>query len=133
MQPTARSLTFLLCHFFLAGIAFGEEENPKAAFEYLSLQPNFVVNLNDPRHYLRADVQLLVTDKEHLEKISRAGPALRHALIMLFSSYTPEQLATVEEREQLRAKSLLAVRESLDRYSSSEGLVDLFFTEFLVQ
>lgn len=112
-----------------------EEEGEEAApeIEYLALQPKLIVNLAGRRHYLRADVQLMIKGKDNKERIQKHTPLIRHALIMLFSGLPPEQVADISQREQLREKALTEIRKLLDTYSDSDGLKNLFFTEFLVQ
>lgn len=109
----------------------GEQSSP--SIEYLPLQPKLIVNLAGRHHYLRADVQLMIQGKAHLERIQKYLPAIRHALIMLLSGLPPEQAADVGAREKLRQDALQEVRKILDRYTESDGLKDIFFTEFLVQ
>ncbi len=111
----------------------GEEEKSSPSIEYLPLQPKLIVNLAGRRHYLRADIQLMIKGKEHLERIQNHLPMIRHALIMLLSDLPPEKAADVGEREKLRQEALAEVRRVLDRYTDSDGLKDIFFTEFLIQ
>lgn len=110
-----------------------EEEKPSPSIEYLPLQPKLIVNLAGRRHYLRVDVQLMIKGKEHLERIQKHLPMIRHALIVLLSDLPPEKVAAVGERERLRQEALAEVRRILDRYTDSDGLKDIFFTEFLIQ
>ncbi len=110
-----------------------EEEKSSPSIEYLPLQPKLIVNLAGRRHYLRADIQLMIKGKEHLERIQKHLPMIRHALIMLLSDLPPEKVADVGERERLRQNALQEVRRVLDRYTDSDGLKDIFFTEFLIQ
>ncbi|HYE34889.1 flagellar basal body-associated FliL family protein [Methylocaldum sp.] len=111
----------------------GEEgEGGDGGVEYLPLA-SVLVNLEGKRHYLRADIQLLVDGKENAEKIKMHMPPIRHALIMLFSNRNPEQLSAADEREKLRQAALQDVTKTLEKYGASEGLKDLFFTDFLVQ
>ncbi|MCI0733275.1 MAG: flagellar basal body-associated FliL family protein [Methylococcaceae bacterium] len=111
-----------------------EDAGIENLFEYVSLEPSFVVNLQgNRRSYLRMDIQLLVDGKERADQIKAHMPALRHALILLISDYSAEQLGTSEQREKFRVKALNETRATLDKYASSRGLSDLFFTEFLVQ
>jgi flagellar FliL protein len=107
----------------------GEEDD---GVVYLPLQ-SLLVNLEGKRHYLRADIQLLIDSKAHAEKIKAHMPPIRHALIMLFSNRNPEHLAVAEEREKLRQAALQDVTKALQKYGASEGLKDLFFTDFLIQ
>jgi len=129
---------WLLALLVLAPLAWAgddEEEGEKAVpeIEYLALNPKLVVNLAGRRHYLRADVQLMIKGKDNKERIQKHMPLIRHALIMLFSGLPPEKVADISQREQLREKALTEIRKLLDRYSDSDGLKDVFFTEFLVQ
>lgn len=114
--------------------AFGESPEMDDLLEYVRMEPNFVVNLQGSRRsYLRMDIQLLVEGKERAETIKAHMPVLRHALILLTSDYSADQLGTADEREAFRQKALEESRKALDKYASSQGLSDLFFTEFLVQ
>lgn len=114
----------------------GEKKEGEAAgpvIEYLPLEPPLVVNLQGPRRYLKADIQLLIEGAENLPRIKEQMPVIRHALILLMSERDPATLANVEEREKLRAATLSEIRTALDKYSRSEGLKDVFFSNFLVQ
>ncbi|MGX2039462.1 flagellar basal body-associated FliL family protein [Methylocaldum sp. MU1018] len=124
--------SFLL--FFLSplGYASSGEDGEGGGVEYLPLE-SVLVNLEGRRHYLRAEIQLLVDSKAHAEKIKMHTPPIRHALIMLFSNRNPEQLSAADEREKLRQAALRDVTKILEKYGVSEGLQDLFFTDFLVQ
>lgn len=100
--------------------------------QYLPLE-SVLVNLEGKRHYLRADIQLLVDSAEHVERMKVHMPAIRHSLIMLFSGRNPEQVAAVDERERLRQSAKEEVKKALAQYGADDGLQDLFFTDFLVQ
>ncbi len=122
-----------LSPFLWAGEEGDEEEKNAPEIEYLPIKPKLVVNLAGRRHYLSADLQLMIRGEDNLERIKKHTPLIRHTLIMLFSNLPPQQVADVSEREKLRASALQEVRKILDQYSDSEGLKDIFFTEFLVQ
>ncbi len=92
-----------------------------------------MVNLEGKRHYLRADIQLLVDSAEHVEKMKAHMPVIRHSLIMLFSGRNPEQVSAIDEREKLRQIAKEEIRKALAHYGAGEGLKDLFFTDFMVQ
>jgi flagellar FliL protein len=51
---------------------------------------------------------------------------------MLFSGRSITGIQTVQDREKLRKDALEKLQEALTKYDTSEGLRDLFFTEFLV-
>ncbi len=109
-----------------------EEGGKVPEAQYVAVE-SILVNLAGRRHYLRADVNLLVASSEQAEKIKAHMPAIRHSLIMLFSERDPEQVSTVQEREKLRQEAKEEVRKVLQRFHAGEGLKDLFFTDFMVQ
>ncbi|HEB78694.1 MAG TPA: flagellar basal body-associated FliL family protein [Methylothermaceae bacterium] len=127
---------WLLLFLALAPVSWAEEEEQETAvpeIEYLPLTPKLVVNLAGRRHYLRADVQLMIKGKDNVERIRQHLPLVRHTLLMLFSDLPPDKVADIDAREKLREEALHRIRKVLDRYSDSDGLKDVFFTEFLVQ
>ncbi len=120
----------LLC--FSSFIYAGEDEAPEPVLEYLEMSPKFTVNLAERKKYLLVNVQLMVEGADAVEKIKKHFPVLRHQLIMFFSGRFAAELQSSEQREKLRQGALDVIRETLDKYANSDGLRDLFFTEFLV-
>jgi flagellar FliL protein len=127
-----RSKILALFLLLFSPFGYGMSGEGDGGVEYLPLE-SVLVNLEGKRHYLRADIQLLIDSKEHAEKIKMHMPPIRHALIMLFSNRNPEQLSAVDEREKLRQAALQDVTKTLEKYGAGEGLKDLFFTDFLIQ
>lgn len=127
-------LMFSLILALSSGVQAKEEkkEGGEAGAQYVKLEP-VIVNLEGRRHYLRAEIQLLVADGEISEKIRTNMAALRHSLIMLMSGRNPEQLSTIEEREKLRLAAREEVAKVLERFKAAKGFEDLFFTDFMVQ
>lgn len=127
-----RSKILALFLLLFSPLGYGTSGEDGGGVEYLPLQ-SLLVNLEGKRRYLRADIQLLIDSKAHAERIKMHMPPIRHALIMLFSNRNPEQLAAADEREKLRQAALQDVTKTLQKYGASEGIKDLFFTDFLVQ
>ena len=126
-------LILLLSLTLIPGYAMAEEEEgTEQAIEYLEMKPKFTVNLAERKKYLMVNVQLMVKGEERIDKIMKHFPALRHQVIMLLSGLPSVELQTVPQREKLRQQALQKMRETLDKYDNSEDLMDLFFTEFLV-
>ncbi|MDT8405800.1 MAG: flagellar basal body-associated FliL family protein [Methylococcales bacterium] len=109
-----------------------DEESSAPAIEYVAMDPKFTLNLAGRKKYLMIDVQLQVEGEQNIEKIKKHMPALRHALIMLFSGRNAEDLATMDQREALRKETAAAIRETLDKYGNSDGFRDVFFSDFLL-
>lgn len=108
------------------------EGGGEAGQQYVKLE-SVLVNLEGKRHYLRADIQLMVADGHTAEAIKANMPAVQHALIMLFSGRNPELVATVDEREKLRKNAKAEIAKLLAQYHADKGFEDVFFTDFLVQ
>ena len=128
-----RVFIFLLSLLFGPAVVLAEDEEvAKSTIEYLEMAPKFTVNLAGQRKYLMIDVQLMIEGKQNVEKVKKHMPALRHELIMLYSGRDDAELASMEQREALRQESIEAIRKTLDKYENSDGLRDVFFTEFLL-
>ena len=128
-----RFIFLILGCLFFSGFVYAEDEEAEApVIEYLEMQPKFTVNLAERKKYLLVNVQLMVEGTEAVEIINKHLPALRHQLIMLFSGRFAAELQSTDQREKLRLEALETVRNTLQKYTKTEGLKDLFFTEFLV-
>ena len=110
--------------------AKSEEAGP--VIEYLEMTPKFTVNLAEPKKYLLVNVQLLVEGAEHVEKVKKHMPRLRHEMIMMLSGMHVADLQTMEQREALRLKTKELITQELTKIQNSDGFRDVFFSEFLV-
>lgn len=104
---------------------------------YVPLQPAFVVNYGGPAagrlRYLKADIAVRLANNEAASALRHHMPYVRNNLVLLFSAQTDDSLASQEGREALRQEALREVREVLLREERKEGVVDLYFNNFLVQ
>jgi flagellar FliL protein len=110
--------------------AKSEEAGP--VIEYLEMTPKFTVNLAEPKKYLLVNVQLLVEGAEHVERVKKHMPRLRHEMIMMLSGMHVADLQTMEQREALRLKTKELITQELTKIQNSDGFRDVFFSEFLV-
>jgi len=110
--------------------AKSEEAGP--VIEYLEMTPKFTVNLAEAKKYLLVNVQLLVEGAEHVEKVKKHMPRLRHEMIMMLSGMHVADLQTMEQREALRLKTKELITQELTKIQNSDGFRDVFFSEFLV-
>lgn len=108
------------------------DESAGPVIEYVPMAPKFTVNLAEPKKYLMIDIQLLVEGAEHVEKIKKHMPVLRHEMIMLLSGMHVADLQTMEQREALRLKTKQLITDLLVKIQNSDGFRDVFFSEFLV-
>lgn len=148
-----RLLVMLLSLLFISVAAANEgakESEAEAGVKYIEMAPKFTVNLAEPKKFLLVNVQLLVEGAGTIAAVKKHMPALRHALIMLYSGRPSEELQTMEQREALRKETAAVIRQTLekmedDRHPASaeeehseegaghpEGFKDAYFTEFLI-
>lgn len=124
-----------------------KESEAEAGIKYMEMTPKFTVNLAEPKKFLLINVQLLVEGASAIGAVKKHMPALRHALIMLYSGRPSEQLQTMEQREALRQETTTVIRQTLERMEEGkghhasaekgdagheEGFKEAYFTEFLV-
>jgi flagellar FliL protein len=104
---------------------------------YLPLEPPFVVNFTHrgTLRYLQVSLELMYTEQTVIDEINARMPAVRNALILLFSNQSYESISTYEGKEQLRHAILLAVNEviGLEQPANSEESGQAYFTNFVMQ
>ncbi len=102
---------------------------------YLSLEPAFVVNLEDPDlpHYLQVDVQLMSRDAAALESVRMHAPRIRNGLLLLFAQQKPADLSTRAGKEALRAAALEEVQKAVLAETGQPVVEAVYFTSFVMQ
>lgn len=108
------------------------DESAGPVIEYVEMKPKFTVNLAEPRKYLVLNVQLLMEGAEHVEKVKKHMPVLRHEMIMMLSGMRSTDLQSMEQREALRLKTKQLLTDLLTKIQNSDGFRDVFFSEFLI-
>lgn len=103
--------------------------------QYVAIEPAFVVNLADEgsTRYLQTELQVMTRDPKIATDIGTHLPAIRNALLMLFSKQTQAELRTTEGREKLQNAALAEVNRVLKEETGNEGVEALFFTSFVTQ
>jgi flagellar protein FliL len=137
-EETVRTFILLISLMLLPTMTWansGEEKTDESAgpvIEYVEMKPKFTVNLAEPKKYLMLNVQLLVEGAEHVEKVKKSMPVLRHEMIMMLSGMQSADLQTMEQREALRMKTKQLITDLLTKMKNSDGFRDVFFSEFLI-
>lgn len=129
-----RFLILLFSLLMLPAVTMAEGgEKSESGTNYIEIAPKVVVNLADSKQILAINVQLLVEGGEVVEGVKKNMPALKNALIMLYSSKKIEEIKTAEQREALRKETFEVVKKTLEKYAGSdEGFKDVFFTDFMI-
>lgn len=128
MRPFVLLLSFL----FVPLLAIAEEGGKsESGPQYIEIGPKLIVNLANAKQLMKISPQLMV-DGEALEQVKKNMPALKNALIMLYSGRRAEDLATAEQREALRKETFEVLEKTLEKYGSSDGFEDVFFSDFRI-
>ncbi|MGE0623957.1 MAG: flagellar basal body-associated FliL family protein [Pseudomonadales bacterium] len=106
-----------------------------APANYLPLDPALVVNIshNGKSQYLQASVQLMTRSSEAYEAAKVHAPAIRNALIMLFSTADYDALSTVEGKRALQESSRARIDEVLEELAGVSGVDAIYFTSLVFQ
>jgi len=102
---------------------------------YLPLDPALVVNIQDEgkSQYLQTSIQLMTRNTEVFEAAKLHAPAIRSALIMLFSTVPYASLATVEGKQQLQDSARVRIDEVLMDLAGVEGIDAVYMTSMVFQ
>ena len=124
-------LIFVLA--LLSPIAFAEESEEMPDTIYWALTPQFTVNLLGNKHYLRASIQLQLTDEATKTAIEENDPAIRHALIVLLSNNNVEDISNTSGKLDLQSRAVETLNNTLKKHANKSGVEAVFFTEFVSQ
>ena len=104
---------------------------------YVELKPTFVTNfgVSDSGHmkYVKADVTVLVHNKDAEYAARYHLPALRNSLVMLLARQDESTISSASGRETIKAEAIAEFREILEREEGDGHIQDLMFTNFIVQ
>jgi len=107
----------------------------KAPAQYVALEPAFVVNLADEgsARYLQTELQVMSRDPKVIADLTTHMPAVRNALLMLFSRQKQADVRSEEGRQKLQTEALAAINQVLKDETGHEGVEALFFTSLVTQ
>ena len=136
----ARLTLILLCLLSLFSLpalgASSGEGGSQPAVNYVELSPSFVVNVGGPAQrlrYLKAEVTLKVDTQEDVKAVEHHQPAIRNALVFLFSDVSLDQVSTPQGQDELRQEALKKVQTLIKEEEGKEMVTNLLFTSFIVQ
>ncbi len=102
---------------------------------YHPLEPPFVVNFTDDSdvRFMQVRLQAAARDPAVIENVKTHSPAIRNALVMLFSGQNPAELNTREGKEKLQKEVVAEVNRVLEEQTGKGGVENVFFTGFVMQ
>jgi len=115
--------------------AHEEKAKPKAAAQYLPLEPAFTVNLEEPdmSRFLQAEIQVMARDAAALEAVKTHTPRIRNSLLLLLGQQRVADMSTREGKEKLRAAVLAEIQKILTEETGKPGIEAVYFTSFVMQ
>lgn len=96
----------------------------------------FTVNLQvdgSGEHYLQVGIDLKVTDPAVVNLVKLHMPEIRNAVLLLLSSKSAEQIASLEGKQTLSAEIQEQVNKPLNAKATGKGVTGVFFTSFVIQ
>lgn len=122
---------------------------------FFTLEP-FVVNLaGEETRYLQVGIDLKVADSGVIEQIKLHMPEIKNGVLLLLSSKTPEEIASLDGKNQLRGEIREVVNRPLGvqgasakasepgnehsreakpvQLAAAQGVIDVLLTSFVVQ
>ena len=102
---------------------------------YHGLDPDFVIAFQNPKsvRFVKASIEVMVRDDDVIEDLKLHMPAIRDAIIMLFSTKTEDDLITAEGKEQFRQEILKTIRDTLEGLTGTPGVEAVYFSNFVMQ
>lgn len=112
-----------------------KKKKAKAPLNYIPLDPPFVVNFTADTdiRFLQITVEVGTRESDSVDLVKEHRPAIRNALVMLFSSQDPYALNTREGKEQLRAETLSEIQGVMKEETGDPVVESVFFTSFVMQ
>ena len=102
---------------------------------YYGLDPDFIVAFQNPQkvRFLKASIEVMVYDQDVIDDLKLHMPAVRDAVLLLFSMQQEEDLMSIEGKEAFRARILEKIRATLERLTGSPGVEAIYFSNFVMQ
>lgn len=114
------------------GAANGKEEKKGTDFGKMVTLEQFTVNLSTPGSanpkFVRVNISLEVPNSDSESEVGQKMPRVRNAIIDLFNSKRPADLATTDGREYLKEE----IRNALNSFMVTGKVKGVFFTNFAV-
>lgn len=95
------------------------------------IKESFTVNLADTSgsHFAKVDVEIEVDDDFVRGEVERLKPRIRDFIVVILSSKTYDQIASVDGRDFLREE----IRNKINGYLTKGQIKNVYFTQFIIQ
>lgn len=103
---------------------------------YQSLHPALVVNFKDEAgdaHYMQITMEVMSRDQAVINAVREHTPAIRNALILLYSGAIFENVETRAGKEKMLADGRAEIERIVAEASGERGVEALYFTSLVIQ
>ena len=112
-----------------------KKEEPEKPPIFTRLE-QFTVNLqktDNEDHYLQVEMDLQVGEEKVIEEVKLRMPQIRNAMLLLLSSKTSAELASVEGKQKLSSDIVTQINKIIGAKEPKAGVVGVFFSSFVIQ
>ncbi len=112
------------------------EKPPSKPPIYQSLHPALVVNFKDETgdaHYMQITMEVMSRDQSVINAVREHTPAIRNALILLYSGAIFEDVETRAGKEKMLADGRAEIERIVAEASGERGVEALYFTSLVIQ
>ena len=101
---------------------------------FVTLEP-FTVNLQQENgdHFLQTGLFIQVADAKAVDAMKTYMPIIRNKILLLLSSKTPSELASLDGKKKLVGELIASVRESIPGTTPERGIENAFISTFVIQ
>lgn len=116
----------------------GEGEGSKGdgpAF-YTALAPPLVVNFKDrigDDHVMQVSLEMMARDQATINEVREHSPLIRSALILMYSGFIYEDVATVEGKQKMLDDGLAEIQRLMQMRIGKPAVEELYFTGLVIQ
>lgn len=108
------------------------EQKPVQLYEEMSR--NFTANLANSKRYVQFSLAVMtLSGQSVVDSLKQHEMAIRSAILMQVSTYTEDQLITMEDKKKVTAAIRQQINQELRKYAETGGIDEVYFTEFIIQ
>jgi flagellar FliL protein len=93
--------------------------------------PTFLVNLADPgsKRFLKVTIDLQLDSKATIEQCKALDPKIRDSILTILSSQESGDVVSADDKRRLKK----LIKQSLNHLLTNGSVLEVYFTDFLIQ
>ncbi|MEM1174605.1 MAG: flagellar basal body-associated FliL family protein [Pseudomonadota bacterium] len=103
---------------------------------YSAIAPPLVVNFKDrigDDHVMQVSLEMMARDQATINEVREHAPLIRSNLILLYSSYIYEDIATRDGKQMMLDDGLAEIRRLMEMRIGKPAIEELYFTGLVIQ